>query len=713
MELSSEQQALLQAWQQGHSIKLVAVHGAGKTLCLEKALTISYFKNDAKIVFVSYNRDLINDAMQRCNKLFGNNWQKRIFIGTYHSLLGSLTGEIVPDELIFSEVLSKLGTYSCFMNWFYRGFQVLLLDEAQDLRPSYFQTILEIIYRLSANPLQHLHTGDGKQILYTYYPVNRADVRFLTHIDQLSIGNWQSHRLTISYRSTPAMAHFLNFLFPDRQIIPRPGNYSYKPVILFITDIYNTAPDHLLPVIQQYRNKKVFILSSSTNEKSPCIPMVDKLVQARIPVHVNRSGNLNDNNHNNTSIGSDFNVFVNTYHGSKGLECDLNIVYMRDSLFDVLTPAHYVAFGRGKEELIIVMDPRNVSVGQLGRFNQLTQRDLRVICDRPLMDTPIIKKELGEQDQFSTHSLFSFIDVVHLQKLVSSICITPKPNFNVEVNPYLDTASIDHYFQQFNVSFDQGKTFINVSQIVGAAITYALEFTITKKIPYCIGAMLTECNHKHDEKHKFLARQMEDIIHQLKQQGDIQFIPNVVCQKFQLFAKMATVMDAFAGYTEKVAFISHFHWIETVDIFQRYKQLFYNVLYILSEHNLKPQQIVWYKTDVGPYLYGDKHIRITSKPTMVCEKALVVEIIHKPKIHYEDHLRALTSAQIAGDEKTAVYVINIATGTMEQSQLHYREHASLYFIRSALNGKLFEEKQMEDETFLKQYRDYIDMIKQT
>jgi len=165
-----------------------------------------------------------------------------------------------------------------------------------------------------------------------------------------------------------------------------------------------------------------------------------------------------------------------------------------------------------------------------------------------------------------------------------------------------------------------------------------------------------------------------------------------VKKKFQSFAKMATLMDAYAGYCEKVAYIQQFQFIETPHIFQRYKQLFYNVLHLLSLHNIKPHQLQWYKTNIGPFKLGERHILITTKPTIIANQTLLIDVIHKPKITYEDHLRALLSAQIEANENMNVYVINIATGMMEQSKLNPRNNASLYFIGCAVNGKLFEEK---------------------
>ncbi len=758
-KLSQEQQKILDDLKNGKKVITEALAGTGKTTVLIQAI-LQHLKLscDSLIIMLSYNNELVQTTRAIIDYFFDFEFSSRVLVSTYHGLLSSLSNSVVNNDLLFLEVLAKTDFSKLKNNWKFSKFSFIIVDETQDARDSYFDLFLQLLFNVSATPfdkIQILAVGNVWQILYDFYAVNRADARFLTCMpDIIQDNKWIVNKLSVSYRSTKPMANFINALFPERFTIPRPNpeNKYEKYVTILITDIYHqVANKYVLPLAQRKKNGGLMIIFPSLNSKSPAVKIVDCLVQNGLNVHVARSGCLTDGSGNSDNYSTSKNkILVKTRHGTKGLEEDDVVAFTMENLFlqpHKLTNADYVEFTRAKQELYIVLDIRNISQKHIENFikrTQLKQSDLRIIIDGTLKqndddndndnndnNNDKQKQKEGPRD-FTTPTLFSFIDVTHLQKLLNMITISveqvPITSFienkhnDDNDHEHLTKSMLNSYFHQMNITFDQGTTYINISQICGVAITLALEYTVTREIPLCIRKMqiATSNTNKNVDilKNKILKQQLELCMSQLTTFNikETDYSPSFVFARFKIFAHMAALLDSFTGYGEKLSLIKNYDFIDKPQVFERYKALFESLLKIISHHKIEEKDLIWYREDVGRFKYDNQSVKIIAKPTIISKCGLLlIDIIHSPSVSHEHHLSALMSAQIAGNANTQVFIINIGDGSIEKSKLNIiqnktNEQISMQFISAALSFKLYKEDPMTDRNFIKKYRNNIAKI---
>ncbi len=762
---SKEQQIVLDFVKNGFNVVVEALAGAGKTTML---LLMMLQNPEKKGFMISYNRGLVDETNAMLTKIeayTNTDIKSRITVVTYHSLLSMIVNRVIDDDLLFLMAMDSTDFSTKRHNWKFANFDFVVIDEGQDMRKSYFELTMNLIVQCCQNPtkVQIIAVGDEIQLLYDFYAINRADSRFLTCMDELfkdiSKRQWKHAQLTTSYRSTSPMAYFINSLFKVRTTIPKPINEIERakecPVTVLICDIYKDAPHAILTRIKP--NKSVLILCSSLNEKSPAVGIVDLLVSSGLNVHVARSGNLSDSGSSHINQSTTQNkILLKTMHGSKGIEADQDFIVLQDSPFDYykkpLKNAVYVGLSRGREELVVIVDYRKVTTYTLERYikenPQLKQKHVKIIVMRELKpgsskdDLEDDTKEEKQQTNFTSNTLFSFIDVTHLQSLLKLIHIHQiqaplhilQDNVPTEEDS-LKSKQMEQYFHQMNVTYDQGLTYINVTNICGLALTMALEYTVTKCVPLLAHKMYYACLSKqNDDKYNHLRKQMESCMQELRNNtnNDVTDAVTNTLSKFKIFAKMGALFDAFSGYSEKLSFLKNYDFINKPSIFERYRALFGSLLTILSRHETKLNELVWYREETGRFKYDEKSITINVKPTLITKSGnLLIDIVHAPSISHEHHLSALIAAQIAGDAYTSVYVLNIGDGSIEHSKLHLLEtepipqnlpqnedletileaqhivkknnQESLNFISSAITFKLCKDETPDDGCFISTY----------
>ncbi len=762
---SIEQQTVLDFVKKGYNVIVEALAGAGKTTLL---LLMMLDNPEKKGFMVSYNRGLVDETnimLTKIEQYTKKDIRSRMVVVTYHSLLSMLVNKVIDDDLLFLLAITETDFASKRSNWKFANFDFIVIDEGQDMRKSYFELIVNLIIQCCNRPsdVQIIGVGDEIQLLYDFYAINRADSRFLTCMDQLfkdiSKKKWKHTSLSTSYRSTAPMANFINSLFHQRITIPKPLSIEARkkeaPVILFICDLYKDAPHIILSRIKP--NKSVLILCSSLNEKSPAVGIVDLLVSNGLNIHVARSGNLSDSGSSHINQSTTQNkILFKTNHGAKGIEAEQTFNIMQNNLFEYykkpLKNKDYVGLSRANEELFLLIDYRGPTKYQIEKYlkdnPQLKQKDLRIIVMReikegsPKDDEKEEKEEEKQQTNFTSNTLFSFIDVNHLQSLLKLVYISQiQPPLNhLSIEPATEEESLkakqmEGYFHQMNVTYDQGLTYINVTNICGLALTMALEYTVTKCTPLLVHKMYYICLSKqNDEKYNRLRRLLENSIQELRSIPSTTDPVTDTLSRFKIFAKMAALFDAFSGYSEKLNSLKNYDFINKPSIFERYRALFGSLLLILSRHNVKINELIWYREETGRFKYDNKSITINVKPTLITKSGhLLIDIIHTPSISHEHHLSALIAAQIAGDAYTSVYVLNIGDGSIEHSKLHLLQdnikqiihhpianedletileaqhiikknnQESMNFISSAITFKLCKDENPDDGTFVSTY----------
>ena len=218
IHLSEEQQCILDTVKEGHNVMVDAVAGTGKTTLI---LSIAREMPDTKILQLTYNASLRKDVKETVEK----NDIQNLTVHTYHSLakryyLSTGYTDTEIRRLLFKNMPLKEVSPK---------YDMIVLDECQDMTLLYFQLMVKFIKDIDCN-IQLLILGDYMQGLYDF---KGADIRFLTMADQvwegltnLNTPGFQKRTMKMSFRITNQMRHFVNdvMLGEDRMNSCREGD---------------------------------------------------------------------------------------------------------------------------------------------------------------------------------------------------------------------------------------------------------------------------------------------------------------------------------------------------------------------------------------------------------------------------------------------------------------------------------------------------------
>lgn len=460
--------------QQLHSHNLVcnASPGSGKTTLSIKC--IESF-DPKKCVIVTYNRALCESTGSRCS-------EAQTY--TYHSLLGMVSNQVIPDDQAFDKCFKELRGKKPAIK---HDVDLLVIDEAQDARHMFIQFVIFFCNHLITNTedLKILVVGDEHQSLYDFFPINGSDHRYLTLANRVMSNvnhrPWRTLCLPTSYRLTTSISNFVNTISGRSIESTKVG----PPVILVICDLYLDAGDVILGYMPT-DNCDTMVLSQSLNQNSPAKGVVEVLVRNGIPVHVARSGVLKRPSMANEETMTCRNrVRFKTYCSSKGLQAHSVFVVNNLPLFaDALGNQLYVALTRASHQLVVLHDYRQTSMSDLQQLqSRLTNTDLRIILKRKVPPSKHIKSTNSNTNRIPRHidvrQVYSFIDFSIMQNLTSRIrtCVL-KPGAS-DTTPVIE-------------SFDGGKTFTCTSIIINHAILLCVEYIANDFVlPHRVRAMIS------------------------------------------------------------------------------------------------------------------------------------------------------------------------------------------------------------------------------
>jgi hypothetical protein len=352
-EFNHEQQHIYELLLENYNVIVEAVAGTGKTTTV---LGCASKQPDKKILQVTYNKALRKDVQDNAVAHDIHNIQ----IHTFHSLAkkyylrSGYTDKEIRKALQCNEAPMKP----------IQGFDMLVIDEVQDMTPLYYQLMVKFITDYG-KPIQMLILGDKKQSLYDF---KGSDERFLTKAASIwaplpfLTKPFQRAEMHISYRITKPMAAFVNktLLDEERMEAVREG----KPVDYICHSAYN------INNIIQYEIKNaldtgyspgdIFILAASIKGKNKAVSEIENLLvnEMNVPCYIpNQESDQIDERVANRKV-----VF-STFHSVKGrgrklvflLGCDNSyfIFYNRVSDKTVCPNTIYVGATRGSERLYL------------------------------------------------------------------------------------------------------------------------------------------------------------------------------------------------------------------------------------------------------------------------------------------------------------------------------------------------------------------------
>ena len=279
---SKEQLEVINKLKTKKNVIVDAIAGSGKSTTI---LSIAKEFVNIKILQMTYNSMLRLEIKEKTKVLQLEN----IEIHTFHSLakkyyMLSAHTDTAIRYILFNKLPPRISIPQ---------FQMIVLDESQDMSFLYFQFMIKFSKDMKSN-FQLLILGDYKQGLYEF---KGADTRFLTMGDKI----WELHpqliskefircNLKMSYRITIPMANFVNnvMLGEQRMFSCKDGEpvYYYRQS-RFHTEKFVIAQIKKLIVEECATPGDFFVLGASVKGPNSQIrKMENALVENDIPCHV-------------------------------------------------------------------------------------------------------------------------------------------------------------------------------------------------------------------------------------------------------------------------------------------------------------------------------------------------------------------------------------------------------------------------------------------
>ena len=307
---SDEQQDIIDSVAEGKNVVVDACAGSGKSTTV---LSCAKALHSLKFVQITFNKMLQEEVKHSVDKLQLENIQ----IFTYHGLAVKYYNSSCHNDMGIRRVLTDKADPRVSIT----PFQVLVLDETQDMTKIYYDIIWKFLIDMKG-PIQLLILGDEKQALYEF---KGADTRFLTMAEtcwskfpHLKNPEFISKKLQMSYRITDPMRDFVNKgMFGNERIRScKPG----LPVVYFKHSIYKFAAIlhsriQTLVLREHAKYEDFFILLRSIKSSNLIVQLMENyLVERGVPCFI---PNSDDKDEMDARVIKNKVVF-STFHASKG-----------------------------------------------------------------------------------------------------------------------------------------------------------------------------------------------------------------------------------------------------------------------------------------------------------------------------------------------------------------------------------------------------------
>jgi len=447
-----------------YNIKADCVAGSGKTTTV---LHICQKYIDLTILLLTYNSKLRLETNERLISLKINN----CIVHTYHSF-----NRKYYDCMDYTD--NGLNQTLEINNQPHKNikFDIIVLDECQDMTPLYFSFIQKILYD---NHNQNIHIctlGDEKQCIYKF---NGADFRFLTCADKIynSKYKWLDCKLSTSYRITKQIANFINncVLKREHMLAIKEGVKPKYIVCDCFAQKINTGAMEIFALLQKYKPENIFVLAPSVKKgknDSPIRLTANILSRQGIPIYVPSS--------DEEKIDIDIikgKILFCSFHQSKGLEREAVVLFgFDDSYFNFYAIDEnrkecpnvlYVALTRSKTDLVILHHYMNNYID----FLNIT--DLKKYC---MMSGRDVKPQFKDNLKIDI-SVLDFIKNLSSIKVMEYMKSIPKHLIKDHM-----TDDVDNHKLELATKTKQNDFYESVSEINSIAIISYNEYQQSKKM---------------------------------------------------------------------------------------------------------------------------------------------------------------------------------------------------------------------------------------
>lgn len=360
-----------------HNLVVDSVAGSGKTTTI---LHIAETYPDSRILGLTYSAKLKLETQEKVRLRGLTNIEVHSFhacaLKYYMSTNGIFTDE--HFEMMFEE--------DYLQPKYPINFDIIIVDEAQDLTKLYYKLICQLVKDCSVMPKLCI-IGDVNQCIFKF---NNSDSRFISCASRVfdfseyasEEQEWDvSLKLSKSFRLTAPMTRFINGnMLGYQRLIPK--NEDAAPAVDYvICNVYNAgnevkcATSAIVIKLQQYLKTypphQIFLLAPSVRSGNTPLKSVEKALQ-----NLNQAGKINVNifvpvndeeKLDNEVIANK--LVISSFHQSKGLERDCVVVFNFDASYfnyyastypqDVCSNELYVATTRARKQLCVVHHSSN------------------------------------------------------------------------------------------------------------------------------------------------------------------------------------------------------------------------------------------------------------------------------------------------------------------------------------------------------------------
>lgn len=473
-----------------NNIIVNAVAGSGKTTTISGVCNVNL---DKKILVLTYNNLLAKESRAKIK-------MKHVEIQTIHGFCTKYYdvcyNDIGMDKIIFNN--TKIKNTNLL-------FDIIIIDEAQDIDPQLFQILIKIFKDTSNNFTRFIFLGDYYQCIYE--DMKGSNGKYLTKIDEI-ISNtfnnllWKRYYLNITYRCTPEICDLVKrfsrgkinmisnkrtnadnniiyaYLRYDEDSTIRRQSFDYNPPVDNNNERIDTIANFITKeiIIRKYRHNDIYILFasvSSTSQKKKLYNIIaNDLAQNNINTYVKEDNMITIEEISNK-------VSLNTFYTVKGSERKVVfIVGFDDSYYEYFKKCeknenNYIynsicdcnrCAKRHKlpNELYVALTRATHRTYIIHTFNR---ENLHFVNDETL-EKCIIKYNKIPRKKISNNISYNRSVSYYLKHL----------NIKLDVINMFDYAQIGYKIDTNNINFNKDtNTVENVSSIIGTTIPILYE----------------------------------------------------------------------------------------------------------------------------------------------------------------------------------------------------------------------------------------------
>jgi hypothetical protein len=338
--LTSEQENIIKNIQDGKNITVVAIPGAGKTSTIRFAC--ERLEKTKQIIILTYNRHIREEVNYKLKDY------ENVEVFTFHSYATRIFETMINNDYELYKALDENKEIST-------SFDILFVDEAQDMTEEFVKLILFAIRNNTKGKCQLIFLGDPRQNIYAF---SGSSTKFILEPEKYFPGfEFMNLTLSKSFRLTHKMTDFINRNFnKDKKfvdIVPKDFD-DCKSVKIYDYTKKTEISDVIKMSVEKYGIENVAVLLPSINKQLAKI-LVNQLSFDNLYLHVSE---------NSDEVNREFlinKLSFSTFHRNKGMEKKCVIVtnfdedyynyYNRAGSFN--NNALFVAITRASEELIL------------------------------------------------------------------------------------------------------------------------------------------------------------------------------------------------------------------------------------------------------------------------------------------------------------------------------------------------------------------------